>query len=675
MDQAPTSGLLRGQARKDILSLVLLGLAVPLMAIIVYSIIAVSAILVRYQTQEIATLTSRGSGRAQIMLLSLFEAVVILLVATPAGLLLAKWLAELLGNSASFLRLTLRAPLEADLISADWRLVGAAMLVTILARLAPTWPVAGLTIVQQERSSARQQYVLGAARLFAVGALALTTYYAYRRLAQVGSLALVSWKPTNVAYDPLLLLAPALFLLVVPLVIAELFLLLMPLLTWIGRALPSVVIYLSCLNLGREGRHYRTPVYMLVLCLGLGVFFASLARSADTWLVERREYEIGADLTFRPRTAEVVEKASQTAKSKESALPSGGAADPELLANLLQQPISEYERIPGVAGAMHVGQYKSSIVIGNTYAPGRLLAVDRLRFPRVAYFRPDYAAEPLGQMMNRLADKREALLVPEGVAQRYDLSEGTRVRMNIVFAAAQGGQQALQHTAEFVVVGTFRHFPTMFPQEGAVFIANLDYLQNESLETLPVGVWLRLAPGGDGEAVREEVVRRAGLALEQVGDLPGLVSEDEARLERVGLFGILSISFVAGAILAALGLLVHSAAAMRSRGLRYAVWQALGLRRGQVLGIVLLEYALTVAYSVLWGTALGIVCSRLYVPFYQFIEMKGAPVPPYNVLIDNERGILLAVLMAVALFTVEGLVLWRLVRTRVFEMLRIGMRE
>lgn len=657
MDQAPTEYLMRGQQRKTILTLVLLGFSLPLIALVIYFMAAVSATVVRYQAQELATLASRGGGRLQLLGLSLAETAIILAIGTPLGLGLGLALARLLGYSSSFLRFVPRAPLEIDLISADWRLLAAVLAAALVARLVPTWPAAGVTIVVQGQRSARQEALLSTMRLLAMAMLVLTTAYAYRRLEQIGSLALVSWQPDDPSHDPLLLLAPSLFLLTAPLVLAELYVLATPALARVGRLLPSIAGYLGSMSLGREGVQYRIPVYMLVLCLSMGVFYASLARSADLWLVDRRRYEVGTDLTFRPPLGEGVGSVGQGLQSIDN------------IVAALQLPVSDYERIDGVESAMAVGEYKASIASGGTYTPGRLLAIDRLRFPQIAYYRADYSKESLGTLMNRLASTEEGILVPEDVAGRLYLSEGDLLRVNVVVEGEK------QQTFDLVLVGTFQYFPTMLSQDDAVFVANLDYLQLQTSGMLPSGLWVRVTPGADVAEIKRAVVSRSGLALEPVGDLPTALAEDEAGLERVGLFGMLSISFAASALLAAAGLLVHVSAAMRRRGLRFAVLQALGLARSRVALAVFVEYAVTLAYSLLGGAAAGVWCARLYVPFYQVSETRDVPVPPYLPLIDRERVLVLAGLMAVTLIVAEGMILLRLLHTRVFEVLRMGMHE
>jgi ABC-type antimicrobial peptide transport system permease subunit len=114
---------------------------------------------------------------------------------------------------------------------------------------------------------------------------------------------------------------------------------------------------------------------------------------------------------------------------------------------------------------------------------------------------------------------------------------------------------------------------------------------------------------------------------------------------------------------------------MRRRSLRFAVLQAVGLSRGGLLLMILIEYIVVLFYGVFFGLGLGIIGARLYVPFYRLTEKAAIPIPPYIPLIDNERAALMALAMAAALVVLQGMVLWRLVRIRVFETLRLGTRE
>jgi putative ABC transport system permease protein len=656
MEAAPTLELERGQERKAILSLIFFGFNVPLLAIVLYFIGAVSAVLATSQSQEFALLTSRGASRTQVLSTTLLDALLVFVAAVPVGIAAGMATARLLGYSYGFLHFVPREPLQVNDASIDWRLIAACLVLTIAFRLAPAWSAARRSIVQHEHRSARRPLVWSAGRLLLMGVLAVATAYSYRQLALRGSLSLVSWRPDDATHDPLLLLAPSLFFLTAPLLLSEVFVVLVRPVTWVGRYLRSVEGYLGCLHLGREGGRYRIPVYMLLLCLSISVFYASLAYSADVWLVDRRRYEIGADLTFQPQQ-----------RGQPNATAAYRAED-----GLIQIPISDYEAIPGVRAAAPVGDYRATLAQGTALATGRLLAVDRTRFAQVAYFRDDYASEPLGELMNRLAVQPDGVLIPARVAESMGIGVGDRVRINVVFNDDERAPVTL------TVMGLFDYFPTMLPRERSVFVANHDHIQDLTGGALPFGIWIRVEPGLDGADAAElalAVERRVLQALEATGNLPQTLAEDQARLERVGMFGMLSVSFAAGALLSALALLLQGGVATQERAVRFAVLQALGLTRGHVVLAVMVEYALMLGFAVAVGIGLGIVGGRLYVPLVQLSEIEGVPVPPYLPLIDRQRAALIALTMTGALLAAQGIFMVRLVRAKVFSVLRLGARE
>jgi hypothetical protein len=80
-------------------------------------------------------------------------------------------------------------------------------------------------------------------------------------------------------------------------------------------------------------------------------------------------------------------------------------------------------------------------------------------------------------------------------------------------------------------------------------------------------------------------------------------------------------------------------------------------------------------FAVAVGIGLGIVGGRLYVPLVQLSEIEGVPVPPYLPLIDRQRAALIALTMTGALLAAQGIFMVRLVRAKVFSVLRLGARE
>jgi putative ABC transport system permease protein len=661
----------RGQERKAALSLVLLGLMMPLVAIIMVFISAVSTMLARMQAQEVAMLMSRGMRRIQVLGLTLVEVSLLLVAALPLGLGLSLILARLLGYSASFMRFVPRVPLTVSLASLDGRYLLGAVGVTLISRLALSWGASRRSIVAQERENARSSPMLGATRLLLMGVLVAATYYSYFRLIQVGSLSVVGFQPGEEGYDPLLLLSPSLFLLVGPMLLSELFVWLLRPLAWISPLARGVASYLGLMDLGREGGQYRMSVYMLALCLGFGVYCASLARSADTWILDRRRFEMGADIVLRPESlAEMARRYNMPIDQARVELDT---------AALL--PISDYEAVPGVAAASQVGEYEASVRLGGLLEPVQMLAVDRYRFANTGYWRADYAhaalgggTESLGALMNRLGVAPNGLLMQADLAERYGLALGDTLEVSLVLDPESTAP--LRASMTFELAGLLDYFPTALePTRRPVVVADLNYMQLQSAGSLPFAIWLRLEPGVDAATFLRALPLGLRLAPEYMFNLQELVEKDASRMERVGIFGALSISFLAGALLSALGLLVHTAAAQRRRALRFAVLQVLGMDRPTLAGTMLLEYGVTLGYSVLTGIGLGIAASELYVPLVHLSGSRGVPIPPYVPIIDRPMAAVLGGVMALTLLAIEVGLIRALMRSRVFETLRMGTRE
>jgi putative ABC transport system permease protein len=669
MDYSPGQELVQAQARKAALSDTLLTFALPLMGILASFIASVSFVTARFQVRETAIVRSRGTSRSQLMVLSLLETVIILLVATPLGILLGMSLARLMGYSSGFLNFVSREPLAVSILAANATLVLVAILLSLLSRLVPVWLATRFSIVTYERDRARSVSGGHVLRILLLVFLSLITYYAYYQLKQGGPLSLMGYRSgAEQGRDPLLVLAPTLFLFTSSLLAAELFLLLMRPLALIARFLPSTSAYFGWTSLVREGQHYRIPVFLLVLCLNLGVFYASLAKSADIWMIDRLRYRTGADLTFEHL-------------SYSDAGASGVVASDSWLL-----PASAYKSIAGVGEATRVGKFQASLNLPrgtvSLGGPGgrfgqqsnadevpevSLVLVDRLELPSAVYWRRDFAPDSLGTLMNNLGSASDGLLVPTLVADR--LPEGSKDELKVDISL-----DGVVYTITFRIVGVFDYFPTM-PQSSPLYVVgNMDYIEREIGGAFPHGIWMRLNAGADPVAILD--------AIELMGTTPGkptilssLITEDQRNLERIGIFGLLTVCFLTGAVLSGTELLIYSYANLTGRTTRFAMLQAIGMRGREIVGIVSSEYLLVLAYGVLAGIIAGVTGAQLYVPYFPLTQDPASQIPPFLPIVDWVSTNWMAVGVAMVLVVIGGAILSGVVRQQLFQVLRMGNQE
>ena len=648
VDRSPIEPLREVQGRTRVLKQLLFGFSLPVIALLLYFVGSISSIAVRYQQNEVALLMSRGASRVQVLAISALEGGIHIAMGTPLGLLASLGIARAMSLNSGFLTFDRGDPLQLATQAMDWRIVVAAMAISLTARLIPAMRAASRTIVGYERERARFRRANTALGVLIAIILVATSAYAYNQLRVRGTLGLVSWEPNEGApTDPLLFLAPTLFVFTVAWIASKLFPLFMRIPELVGSLLPSTSLYLGLKDVSREGSHYVVPLLLLVMCLCLGAFQASIARGANAWLVDHLRYEVGADYTFALGTMQ-------------------GEGGEVLGKDAWLLPVESYLSLPGVEDATRVGVYIAEPKI-ETIPRARLLGVDRIDFSRVAYFRRDYAEATLGELMNHLATAPNGILVTRSVLRESSLNLGDKLTLDVYV-------DVNVQLMEFVIVGTFDYFPTMYDHEEPVMVANLAFVHAQCGGIYPHSIWLRTAPDIDSHELMDGIKNMRVVPVQEL-DSRALIAEDQQRLERVGIFGNLSVGFLAASLLACLGMLVYTFASLAGRVHGFTIMRAIGLGLSQLLATVSVEYLAVIIYGILMGTATGITAARLYGPYFQFTDDPRIQVPPFVPQIAWNQILWIAVAYFAILALAELIVLLRTTRREVFQALRLGDEE
>ena len=288
---------------------------------------------------------------------------------------------------------------------------------------------------------------------------------------------------------------------------------------------------------------------------------------------------------------------------------------------------------------------------------------------RVAYWRDDFAVASLGDLMNALGGLRDGVLVPHDVMVQNGLSYGQRVR---VLVRATTEDEPVQ--LDLRVAGDFDLFPTWYPDEGLMLVGNLDYLFERAGGRFPYEVWLKTDPVADVAGVVDGLPRIELTRASVQAALPA-VEEEQGRPERQGLFGVLSVGFIAAALATVLGFLLYAMFSFRRRFVELGILRAIGLSAGQMTILLAWELAFLVLVGIGAGTVIGIGISQVFIPYLQVGQGAAARVPPFVVEIPwptvfrvSELFGLLFVMALAGLATL-------LLRMRIFEAIKLGETE
>ncbi len=270
-------------------------LVIQIVGIALYYLVMVASMLVERQSGEIALLKSRGATTGQVMGVYLIEGLGLGLLALVLGPLLASLAVAQMGRTPIFNDLSGGAPLEAGLSTQAYTVALGGVLLALAALLIPAYLATRRTIVHYKQSLGRKDVQPVFFRyyfdLFFVALLGLLFF----QLRQQGTLASENLFG-ELESDPLLLVAPAIFLVTSGVVFLRVFpLLLHGFAALFGRTsftAPLVALW----HLVRNPTHYGRLVLLLILATSLGAFAAGFGSTLNTNYGDRASYEAGADV-------------------------------------------------------------------------------------------------------------------------------------------------------------------------------------------------------------------------------------------------------------------------------------------------------------------------------------------------------------------------------------------
>ena len=648
-DTTPVDGLSNYRRAVSELTQLLAAYSVPLVGLILAFTGLIVGLAVNQRRNEIAVMRSRGATVWQMVGLSALEGIILGLIAFGLGMIAGLALTQLIGKARSFLDFsavsTLRLAVTSTAVRAGVMAVGLA----ILAQVIPTISAARDTVItykQDQARAAKNPWWQRAGLDFML--LGLSAYGIYQ-LRQQSSIFTADG---DVLQNPLLLLLPSLVTLAATLFCLRLLPLLMEAISWLLAQSNSVGLLLASRHLARTPSHYATPLILIALTVSLAIFTASLAQTMDYQLFDELRYETGGDVNLVGAG-----RAFST---------SGGYGPPPdtTTQRVLFLPMTEYLEMPGVESASRVGRYLGSAEVGGQRISGTYLGVDRDSFNDASFWRYDFAPIDLGYLMNNLAATPDGLLVPQAFLDQTGLQIGDFFRLSV-----RNGEDVVPILGQ--IAGSFNYFPTWYPEDdGMLFVGNLDTLFAQIGGELPYEVWMRTAPDFD-EELFDAALNERNLYGWYWTEPYARIQAEQLKPARQGVFGLLSVGFVASALLTVLGFFLYALFSFRRRFIELGVLRAVGLSMGQMVILVGGELALLISLGLGLGTSLGAWVSQLFIPALQSGEGANR-IPPYLVEIAwnaiSQVYVLFGVMFLLALIALAI----SLRRMRVFQAIKLG---
>ncbi|RKP56962.1 ABC transporter permease [Cohnella endophytica] len=626
------------------LQAMLFALAAPVLAMVIYFITLNAQQSLARQKGDISVLHSRGASPKQIALLYAIEATMLGAAALLIGSGAAWFMAKTIGSSSGFLSFVGRKSIPVGFTGESWIFGIAATLFAVIATIAPIRNYAEASIVEHSRQRARndrkplwQRLYLDVALL---GAAAAGWY-----LLDAGQIASVDSSGGVAQIQPVIFVIPALFVFAAGLLCLRAF----PLLLHGWNALLQnrmpVTMYLTLTQLSRSAATFYPLMILLILTIGLGVYDSSAARTMDTNASDRTKYQYGGDVVLKAAWEGVQDE------------------DDENKIYYNEPSFGAYANLEGIESAARVMKSTAKVEIsGKSGGSAQVIGIDNVDFAKTAWFREDLFPLSPYEYLNALGTTEQAVLISKDFADKHGLKEGDPIKLTIGYD---------NEPVDLVVVGIVPYWPSLYPEESPFFVANLDYLYQQ-IEKIPYEVWLKMKKGAKLAPALDELADR-GIAITQVEDARGELVLRRNHPAQGGVFGILSLGFLISLLVSLLGYLIFWFFTLSRRVVQLGILRAMGLSRGQLTAMLLLEQLFTTGLSVAAGIGLGKAASRLFLPFLQGASLEGnRQVPPFRIVFEAEDTLKLYAATGVMLAAGACLLLLQLRRLRISQAVKLG---
>lgn len=630
-------------------------LQVPVLALLAAFLFMISGQMLSMEQSEISLLKSRGAGKGQIIRLYFMQNLLLAAVSFVIGLPLGIYLCKLIGSSTAFLEFGVRRALPVELNGEVFAYAGAAIAVSVLLTLIPVIKYSGVSIVHVKRKKARSEKKFWQKLYLDVVLIAVSLYGYYNFSGRMEELkeSVLAGK----ALDPLLYLSASLFMLGVGMLFLRLQPLLVKLLFLLRKKTLNPAGYASFLQTIRTGTKQQFIMLFLVLTVALGIFNATVARTILANAEQNMVYLSGTNLV-------VQEYWVNNEKYLE--------IEPTAELIYVEPEFSKYEEIPEVESAARVYRQKVQVKDGKTVlADGEVFAINTKEYGETVVGRSDLNEYHLNEYLNVLSTNAEAVLVSDN----FRIKLGKSIGDKITYTNAEG--KSIEGTIYGFVDYWSGYVPTnqtvtdgqIVTTDNYLIIAHLSQVQ-EGFDLRPYQVWLKTS--AESPDFFYEWAEENNYKFTSIENLDSNLAGIRTDTLFQGTNGILTLSFIIILLLCGVGYLIYWILSIRERELLFGVFRAMGMRKNEILHMLINEQIFSGVLSILFGGVVGVVSARLFVPMIQVTYAAENQVLPQTLITDSADTVKLFAVIAVMLCICIAVLVRNIAAMKITNALKLG---
>lgn len=638
MDLVDYQDILRGyQTAAKKVTTTLLILQIPVLALLLAFIFMISKQMLDLEQNEIALLKSRGSSKLQIIFIYFLQSAILSAASSIIGVPLGYFMTKALGSTNGFLEFIQRKALHIHLSGSVFLYTLGAALISVAFMVLPVIRDANVTIVNVKHKKSNSMRNIFSRVYLDVIFLAVSVYGLYSFTERKSELMkdMMEGEPL----DPFLLVCSSLFIISASLVGLRLQPLIIKLVYYIGRKFWRPAFFASFLQIIRTRKKQGFMMVFLMFTVSLGIFNSTVARTILSNSEKGIRYSTGADVILQQPW-------------EDNSLLMQYYTDLEF--TYVEPDFGVYESMEGVKSAakVYVNDEITTSYSSRTKADEiktTLMAVDTKSFGEtISGFQPDLLPVHINRYLNAIAKRSDAVLL----SSNYHTEYGMQIGDTFTYTNDEDVQ------AEAVVYGFVDYFPgyvkevhelnkenTLITKENFLIVANLAQVQ-QNFGLRPYQVWLKT----DGSTqFLYDYAKENNITFTKFEDVSAKLVEVKNDALFQGTNGILTMSFIIILILCCTGFLIYWILSIRQRELLFGVFRAIGMTRREVIQMLINEQIFSSGISIVIGTVIGLLASKMFVPLVQIFYASTDQAVPLEV--ENQS------LDMIRLFSIIGIVI------------------
>lgn len=599
-------------------------LELPILVLILVFIYMISSQILELESNEIATLKSRGVSLKQIVWIYFCQASLLAGIGVIAGIPIGYAVCRLMGQASAFLEFVNRKHLMAAVTGRSVLFAFGGALLSVAFMTLPLLKTARVDIVakKSKRKNAQRSFF---ERYYIDVAMLVASAYAYHTFN--GQREDIAQRILNgEGLDPILFLSAVLFMAGAGMVLLRLLRLGTGLIYRSGAKKWSPAMYASFLQIMRTRGQQTFISLFLVVSLAMGIFYSNIARTINQNEEERICYNTGADLVVKEKWKTIAHQYRFYNEQKTDLFYVEPSTD---LYSEVKKEVSSATRVlrrnVDIKGAKDLSRN------------GEMMAIQTQEFGETAWMRDGLLDKHWYYYLNDLAQKADNVLVSSNAREEFGLRVGDTITFNPISSNAsyQDTMGALTGTiCGFVDAWPgFTGYKTVTDEDGKktqestyLVVANYGYVES-ACGAQPSEIWMKT--GGENQKVMD-TIEKSGVTIESTRDM----KQDMALAKQAAMIqitnGMLTLSFLVVTILCLIGFLIYWITSIRQRELLFGIYRAMGMSMREIIRMLINEQVFCSFMAILCGVLSGILTSKCFISLITIAYAPEHHVLPYQ---------------------------------------------